>query len=203
VTIQSGAAMNLNDKVSVGAGANYEITTVTGVGNGTFTATLMNAHAVGDPVVYPGYPYATGIYYPNCGTASCTDTKLQVYGNILGDNKIYFIEYKYDPTNKWITRSQTPITANKKNPAYVVADNVSNASFTVYQDAQLNYASASITITVQTPYLNPQTGQYQTVTLQRGVIQARNVAIASLMLGSGNGSNVTPTPTNAATLSTN
>jgi hypothetical protein len=203
VTVQSGASVNVNDKVSVGAGPNYEITSVTAVGNGTFTAALINPHAIGDPVVYPGYPYATGIYYPNCGQPSCTDTKLQIYGNTLGDGKIYFIEYKYDPTNKWITRSQTPITANKKNQAYVLCENVTNASFSVYQDAQLNYTSASITITVQTPYLNPQTGQYQSVTLQRGVVQARNVAIASLMIGSGNGANVAPTPSNAATLSVN
>lgn len=201
VAVRSGAGLNLNDRVSIGAGASYEVVTVTAVGNGYFQAALGKSHVAGEPVVYPGYPYNTGIYYPNCGAVSCTDTKLQIFGNLLGDGKIYFVEYKYDATNHWITRSETPITAASKNPAYVVCENVQGANFTVYQDSQLNYSSASFSVTVQTPYKNPQTNQYQTVSVQRGVIQARNVGLATMMMANGNASNVTPTPAGAATLS--
>jgi type II secretory pathway pseudopilin PulG len=209
VSVQSGAGLALNDHIIIGTGADYEplLTSaacqpyITSVSSNSFTVScLANAHVANEPVIYPGYPYVTGIRYPNCGSSTCTDTKLAIYGNILGNGTIYFVEYKFDSTNHWITRSETPVTQATINPAYVLCENVQAASFMVYQDDQGNYASGSISLTVQTPYQDPQTKQFQTVTLERGVVQARNIQLANRIESGGNVSSLPPEPAGVATL---
>ncbi|MHB8736466.1 MAG: hypothetical protein ACYC6M_14280 [Terriglobales bacterium] len=194
ISFASGAGLNDGDVIALDIGSNFEQIPVA-VSNGSYTATPIKAHAVGSIVVYPGYPYATGVCPANSsGVSGCSANKLQFFGNIYGDNKLYFVEYVYDAANQRITRSVTALTATSKSPAYSICDNVLAASFNVARDAQGNDSSITLQITVQTPYLDPETRQFATFSLQRGVIQARNVAIASQMAAAANSSNIAPTP---------
>lgn len=196
INVASGAGIIVGDMVSVGTLSDYESVQVVSVGNGSFTAVLTYAHAVGEPVVYPGYAYAAGVCPENsAGVTGCSSTELQFFGDILGDNKLYFVQYVYNSSSKQLTRSITAMTAASKATAYVLCDNVVAATFTLRPDAEGNNSSLSISLTVQTPYPDPQTGQYAQTVLERGMIQARNVGLASLMQANHDGSNVPPTPT--------
>ncbi len=222
VYVGDGAALNIGDWVIVDPGnatssGNYETAQVLSSAADYFTADLTKSHNVGAVVVYPGYPYASGIYgvkgsySGTCPTGAVCGSELQFYGNIFGAGncpttgtcsygKIYFIEYRYDATNQRLLRSATPVANTTLQPFYPICDHVSAVTFALYPDSENDYPSLNLSLTIQTPYINPQTGRKDTYNLQRGVIEARNVAIASKMINSADASNVAPTPTNVPTL---
>lgn len=229
ISVSDGAALNPGDVVSLDTGASNEQAAVISSGPDNFTANLIKTHQVGATVVYPGYPYANGVYAVKgaysgtCPAGAACGSELQFYGNVFGDGncvvsggcgygKIYFIEYRYDAGTQRLLRSATPVIDTTLQPFYPICDHVTAVVFAAYPDEECsgslpcpsegNLTSLNLTLTIKTPYNDPQTGQPETYNLQRGVIEARNVAVASQMINSADASNVAPTPVNVPTLAT-
>jgi type II secretory pathway pseudopilin PulG len=212
VNVASGAGLNVGDQVQLDSGNNQELITVQNVGvtsgQSWFEAVLKKGHTNGATVVYPGYPYASGIYKVTgsyAGTcpsgAECGD-ELQMFGNLQGDGIINFAEYKFDSAAQTLNRSLTPVTAASLNAAYPICDHVTSVEFIAYPIGNSSiYGYLNVSLTVESPYLNPQTGTYDLFNLHRGVLEARDEAVAAAMMNSWEASNLAPTPANVATLS--
>ncbi len=224
VYVGDGAALNPGDQVILDPGTstttgNYEVATVINSNANSFSADLTKTHNVGAVVIYPGYPYATGVYGVTgsySGTcpsgATVCGSELQFYGNVFGKGncpttgsctygRIYFIEYRYDAANQRLLRSATPVTDTTLQPFYPICDHVTSVVFALYANDSGFYPKLNLSLTIQTPYIDPQTGVQETYNLQRGIIQARNVQIASQMINSADGSDVRlQPPVNVPTL---
>ncbi len=213
VNVASGAGLNVGDQVQVDTGSKQELVTVTNTGitsgQAWFSAVLKNGHTKGATVVYPGYPYQDGVYAVSgsytgtCPANAECGSELQIFGNLQGDGTINFAEYKYNAASQTLTRSITPVADTSINAAYPICDHVTNVEFIAYpiNDSSV-YGELNVSLTVQSPYLNPQTGQYDQFNLHRGVLEARDEAVAAAMMNSWEASNLAPTPGNVATLAT-
>lgn len=220
-SVNSVAGMFVNEKLVVDAGQmgaglpsiyqNPETVTVTAVNSGTnqFTATFNFGHIAGAPVVVAG-AFPSGII-PTNATYPSTASILKMYGDINGDGNMVYVEYNCDtsttPGN--LTRSVTLLTLTLKNPPQVILPNITpnpgGAACFVYQQKTIGtdtyVTDVSVTLTVQTQNVDPQTRQLQTETKALLNVAPRNVFDAWLLGGGAVTTRIQPMPASVVTLS--
>jgi prepilin-type N-terminal cleavage/methylation domain-containing protein len=218
-SVNSVTGMFVNEQLVVDAGQmgaglpstyqNPETVTVTAVNSITnqFTATFNFGHIAGAPVVVAG-AFPSGII-PTNATFPSTASLLKMYGDINGDGNMVYVEYNCDTTNGNLTRSVTPLTSITKNAAQVILPNIianpGGAACFVYQQKTIGtdtyVTDVSVTLTVQTQNVDPQTRQLQTETKALLNVAPRNVFDAWLLGGGAVTTRIQPMPASVVTLS--
>ncbi|MBZ5560509.1 MAG: prepilin-type N-terminal cleavage/methylation domain-containing protein [Acidobacteriia bacterium] len=158
----------------------------------TITACFANPHLAGT-VLMPIGAFATGIV-PNVGIANgSTATVLKLYGDIIGDGNMVYVEYTCDTVNHNLYRNvmrydavAKPAVTNAQILLSNIIDNPGGTDCFTYQTTKLNVQGidvyfvldVAVTLTVQTQQLDPITKQYQTETKALLNVSPRNVFTA-------------------------
>ena len=218
-SVNSVTGMFVNEQLVVDAGQmgaglpstyqNPETVRVTAVNSITnqFTATFNFGHIAGAPVVVAG-AFPSGII-PTNATFPSTAFLLKMYGDINGDGNMVYVEYNCDTTNGNLTRSVTPLTSITKNAAQVILPNITQnpggAACFDYQQKTIGtdtyVTDVSVTLTVQTQNVDPQTRQLQKETKALLNVAPRNVFDAWLLGGGAVTTRIQPMPASVVTLS--
>jgi type II secretory pathway pseudopilin PulG len=183
----------------------------------TFTGTFFHTHAAPVQVRVAG-AYASGIVPTtytcpgtppvNCGS---TPTLLKLYGDINDDGNMQYIEYNCDTGGGNLYRNAMAVTAASKpavTPSMVILPNIApnppdpgtgvNAPCFKYAQQTVGpdtyVTDVSVTLTVQTQNLDPQTGVVQKETKALLNVSPRNI-FEGWQLASGSVSNrIQPMP---------
>src|SRR6267378_1541701 len=220
-SVNSVTGMFVNEQLVVDAGQmgaglpstyqNPETVRVTAVNSITnqFTATFNFGHIAGAPVVVAG-AFPSGII-PTNATFPSTAFLLKMYGDINGDGNMVYVEYNCDTTNGNLTRSVTLLTTLPllKNAAQVILPNITqnpgNANCFDYQQKTIGtdtyVTDVSVTLTVQTQNVDPQTRQLQKETKALLNVAPRNVFDAWLLGGGAVTTRIQQMPASVAILS--
>jgi type II secretory pathway pseudopilin PulG len=152
--------------------------------------------------------YPTGIY-------SVSATTLSLYGDMNGDGNLWYIQYVCDgTTNHTLTRSATCFqgsgggctVSSSIATAVTLVENVqpnppTSSPTPCFQSGTTTAGSYTIfsqiifTITVQTPYVDPQTGSYVTMTKSLLNLAPRNMMSAIELANVGMTNRLLATPT--------
>jgi hypothetical protein len=166
-------------------------------GASTIKACFLSAHANGT-VLMPMGAFATGIVPPAGIANGSSATVLKLYGDIIGDGNMVYVEYTCDTVNHNLYRNVMPFNQVGKPPvtnAQIllsnIIDNPGGTPCFTYQTAQLTaqgtvftfVLDVAVTLTVQTQQLDPLTKQYQTETKALLNVSPRNVFTAWEMAG--------------------
>jgi prepilin-type N-terminal cleavage/methylation domain-containing protein len=198
-------------KLAVGADGDQETITLTGFdpANNTITAYFAVPHPANTPVrLYGGFPH--GIVPPAVANGS-TASILKLFGDVNGDGRMVYVEYRCDWTTGLLYRTMVPWNATTKplpGPNQILLTNViqnpndpvtglPTPCFTYQpQTAGLTtyITGVAITLTSQTQRPDPITKQFQTETKALLNVAPRNV-IHVWHLGSlGYNGRIQPTP---------
>jgi hypothetical protein len=191
VTAASVSGVFVNEQLTIDTGAQEETVTVSAVNTTSkqVTATFSMTHAAGARVaVYGGF--ASGVVPPAPGFANgSTGSVLKLYGDINGDGKMVYVEYKCDIASGNLYRNVMPFDAGSKaapGPAQVLLGNIlANPGATdcfTYMPNPLPVVNGTtyvldvaITLTVQTQQKDSITKQFQTETKALLNVSPRNV----------------------------
>ncbi|MBN2243503.1 MAG: hypothetical protein JW793_12525, partial [Acidobacteria bacterium] len=126
---------------------------ITGVGSNTLSGAFLNNYVAGDKIRLFAMPYLNGVLRPNglaAGSATPVTT-LRFFGDIYGDGNLYYVEYAYDSQNRQITRSMTPFSRTRKEPAVPLITGIrgNSAGFTLHTDNQGFVTSVTLSLTVE------------------------------------------------------
>jgi hypothetical protein len=190
VTVNSTAAGNstagmfVGELITVDTGANQETVALTGVSSSQITATFSLAHVTGSSVVALG-GFGSGVVPPSVTNGS-TGSILKIFGNINGDGKMVYVEYKCDTAGGNLYRNSMAYDAASK-PALssglvllpnILANPGGAACFTYQTEtvAGSDYViDVAVTLTAQTQVVDPQTGSFQQETKALLNVSPRNV----------------------------
>jgi prepilin-type N-terminal cleavage/methylation domain-containing protein len=221
-TVNSVAGMFNNELLVVDAGQfgsglpatyqNPETVTISNINSSanTFQAAFAFPHVAGAPVVVAG-AFPSGII-PTDATNPSTGYDLKMFGDINGDGTLVYVEYICDTAGGNLTRSVTPYNASTKNAANVILANItanppasSPTPCFQYQQKPNGTSSSSVvdvtvTLTVNTQNVDPQTHVIQTETKALLNVAPRNVFDAWLLAGGSVISRLQPMPGTVATL---
>jgi prepilin-type N-terminal cleavage/methylation domain-containing protein len=207
VAVSSATSLFVGEKVVVDTDANSEVVALTGVNPAanTITAAFSQGHATNAPVLVQG-SFPSGIVPPSFANGS-TATKLKLYGDINGDGNLEYVEYTCDTAAGNFYRNTMPLTVGAKpalSPSMILISNIranpgGTDCFTYQEKPVLNsptnaVINVGITLTVQTQYRDPQTGQYQTESKALLNVAPRNVFYAWQMGNAGNTDRLQPMP---------
>ena len=175
----------------------------------TFTGTFYLTHAANAPVRVSG-AFASGIIPPNPpNTVNPSDgTHLKMYGDINDDKNMVYIEYTCDTTAGTLTRSVAPFTSATVGTNDVLLSNITvnppdpgtiaNAPCFRYQVKSVgtdNYVvDVSVTLTVQSQNLDPQTHQLQKETKALLNVAPRNIFDGWQLAAGGATARIQPMP---------
>ena len=203
----------VGEQLVVDVGNDEETVTLTAVSPGTnqVTALFKRAHNAGVPVrVYGGF--RDGIVPPTVANGS-TGTVLKLFGDINGTGEMVYVEYSCDIQNglgNLIRRSMPIDTVNK--PAITADQSLLNnivpnpgntPCFTYQSNVQYNetfVTDVAVTLTVQTPDRDPETGLFQTETKALLNVSPRNVFNMWQLAGQSIFNRVQPTPPSVTNL---
>jgi len=189
---------------------NPETVAISNIVGNTFQANFTNLHCSGAPVAVLG-AFPSGIIPTDALAAShpSTDKYLRMFGDINGDGNIVYVEYYCDTSGGNLTRSVTPYDQTLKNPGVTILGNITaNPNNTACFQYQLkpsgqgtsSVVDVTVTLTVNTQSLDPQTHVQQQETKALLNVAPRNVFDAWL-LGTGTvTSRLQPVPTNVTAL---
>jgi prepilin-type N-terminal cleavage/methylation domain-containing protein len=184
--------MFVGEHVVVDGGTQAETVTITAYDptNKTFTATFGMAHAANAPVTVAG-GFAYGVvprYNANGGTFTngSTGSVMKIIGDINGDGKIMYVEYKCDTgagilyrrTMAYNATTKPAVTADMALLTNITANPDNSDCFTYEQKSVVGVpyvVDVAITLTVKTPEKDPVTGLYQTETKALLNVSPRNV----------------------------
>jgi hypothetical protein len=218
VGVSSAAGMFNNEQLVVDTGDNEETvtaTTVDPVAN-TITAVFIIAHASAAPVRVAG-TFASGIV-PKGATNGSTDFLLKLYGDINDDGNMEYIEYKCDTSGGNLYRNVVTIAPGATKPAVapsmVVLSNLqpnppdpgasTPAPCFKYQQKTVSpdtyVVDVSVTLTVQTQNVDPQTNQFQTETKALLNVSPRNVFEGWQLASAGVANRIQPMPATVTSL---
>jgi len=191
------ASVYPTEVLTVDEGTNQEVITVSGTSSAP-TATFVNAHAAGVPVVSLG-AFSTGIVPPQSAPASYTNgstgTVLKLYGDINNDGNMLYVEYNCTQGTAaspgYLYRNEMAITATSKpavdNTMILLNNLLANPNDANnnpvpcfnYQVQQLGagyvVTDVAVTLTVQPQNPDPQTGALVPETKALLNISPRNV----------------------------
>jgi prepilin-type N-terminal cleavage/methylation domain-containing protein len=199
LTASTGSAPSVypTEALTVDAGANQEVVTVTGTSSAP-TATFTYAHSAGAPVVALG-AFATGIVPPQAAPASYTNgstgTVLKLYGDINNDGSMLYVEYTCAQGTStapgYLYRNEMAITATSKpaaNNTMILVNNLlpnpndaNNNPVPCFNYQVQPFGSGyivtdvAVTLTVQPQNPDPQTGALVPETKALLNISPRNV----------------------------
>ncbi len=191
-------------------GDNQEVVKIASVdvAGSTITACFTKAHASGAVLGTLG-AFATGIIPPTGIVNGSSGTVLKLYGDIMGDGNMVYIEYTCDTTSHNLYRNVMAYNAGSK-PALTnsqillsnIIDNPGGAPCFTYQTTTLLaqgtpftfVLDVAVTLTVQTQQLDPVTKNYQTETKALLNVSPRNVFSAWEMVGLGYTDHIQSTP---------
>lgn len=210
-SVSAVKGMFVGEKLVIGTGSQEETVTVTGVNTSTkaITAAFANTHALHEPVqVYGGF--ASGVLPANMTNGS-TGSVLKMFGDVNGDGNLEYVEYTCDTAGHNLYRRTMAFDAGTKpslNAEQSLLNNVvpnpdGTPCFTYQQQTVSGttfVVDVAITLTVETPDPDPQTGAYQYETKGLLNVSPRNVFNVWQMAGLGISSRVQPMPPSVATL---
>ncbi len=177
----------------------------------TFQATFSSPHCAGAPVVVAG-AFPSGIIPTTDPNTPSTGSVLKMFGDINGDGTIVYVEYVCDTTNGNLTRSVTPFNATTKNAATVILPNITvnppagnpTPCFQYQQKpngtGSNSVVDVTVTLTVNTQNVDPQTKVIQTETKALLNVAPRNVFDAWLLGGGSITERLQPIPASVTTL---
>lgn len=188
-----------------------ETVALTAVNNTQITAQFNIAHVSGVSVVPLG-GFASGVVPPSVTNGS-TGSLLKIFGNINGDGKMVYVEYKCDTAGGNLYRNSMAYdTAAASKPALTsglvllpnILPNPGNASCFTYQTKTVGgvdyIIDVAITLTAQTQVVDPQTGAFQQETKALLNVSPRNVFeaynLATLLINN----RIQPTPPSVTSL---
>jgi prepilin-type N-terminal cleavage/methylation domain-containing protein len=207
VAVSSATSLFVGEKVAVDTGGSKETVALTAVNAGanTITASFTQAHAPGVPVLVGG-SFVSGIVPPSFPNGS-TATTLKLYGDINGDGNLEYVEYTCDVGTGNFYRNVMPLTVPVKpllDPSMILINNIQanpggTACFTYQEKAVQNSPTTAvinvgITLTVQTQYQDPQTGQYRKESKALLNVAPRNVFYGWQMGNAGLTDRLQPMP---------
>ena len=178
-----------------------EEVTVTAVdaANSTLTAVFTKNHATNALIK------AYGIF-PQGVLSSSTGTQLRIFGDINGDGTIAYVQYTCDTGAGTLSRSVTtvtPTTSTMTSSQVLVGDITANPGGTPCFQYTSRTAgpytfvtSVAVTLSARTSSLDPQTGQYGTMTKSFLNLSPRNVLTALSFVLKGYSDRVQNTPPN-------
>lgn len=119
VGVNSTDGMFLGERLLVGSGANEETITVTGIDPDadTITADFALAHAPGAPVDVTG-GFSAGVV-PTTMANGSTGNILKIVGDVNGDGRMVYVEYRCDLATGRLYRNVMPFDAMVKPPVTV------------------------------------------------------------------------------------
>jgi prepilin-type N-terminal cleavage/methylation domain-containing protein len=215
VTLDSVAGVNANMLLVIDTGDNEETVSVTSISGSTITATFANAHVLNVLTSPPSVPvrvdgvYSSGIV-PTTAANGSGPFNLKMYGDINSDGNMVYIEYYCDTAGGNLKRSVTPIAATTINNYDIILPNLlpnpSSAACFNYEELQKGGntydVDVSVTLTVQTQYLDPQTQQVQKETKALLNVSPRNIFEGYELAAGGVTNRIQPMPTSVANLIT-
>ena len=177
VDVTSTAGMFVGEKLVIGAGTNStETVTLTAVGAGSITATFLNSHLAGEPVLAMG-AFAAGVVPPedadgNVDPDGSSGTVLKIFGDINGTGSMVYVEYTCDMAAGRLYRNQMDWNeADKEKPGVeqILVENIqanpNNTPCFTYQTKVVNndvfVIGVAITLTVESQERDPVTGEFQ------------------------------------------
>jgi hypothetical protein len=181
----------------------------------TFTGTFLLTHAAPVPVRVAG-AFASGIV-PKGATNGSTDWLLKLYGDINDDGNMEYIEYHCDTAGHNLYRNAMSFTAASK-PAETISmvilpnilDNPPDPGTTTpapcfkYQQQTVTpntyVTDVSVTLTVQTQNLDPQTHVLQKETKALLNVSPRNIFEGWQLAGSSVSNRIQPIPPTVTSL---
>ena len=183
VALNSTANIFVGELLTVGTGSSQEAVTVTAVTSTQVTGIFKSSHASGSPV------FALGVF-PQGIMSSSTSTSLKMFGDMNSDGTLSYVEYNCDPSAGTFTRSTTNVApgTTSKSASQVLLTNLTDnpggtpcfqyaspVSVTVGSTTYTFVPSVAVSLTVQTSKIDPQTGQFVTLTKSFSNLAARNV----------------------------
>jgi len=206
--------------LTIDTGDQEETVAITNLTSTGFTGAFFQTHLANAPVRLAG-AYASGIVPTTytCSGVNCgsTGTVLKLYGDINDDGNMEYIEYTCDTTGGNLYRNAMAVTATSK-PAVaasmVVLSNIlSNppdpgtttaAPCFKYQQKTVGpdtyVVDVSVTLTVQTQNVDPQTNQFQKETKALLNVSPRNVFEGWELAGGSVANRIQPMPATVTTL---
>ena len=206
-TVSSTSGMFVGEQIIVDTGANEETVTLTALvaSPASITAVFSNTHASGVPIRVAG-AFANGVI-PTTATNGSTGNILKIYGDVNDDGNMVYVEYTCDTSNGAnggnLYRNAMLVTAVSKpalSASMVLLPNIykdGSACFTYQQKtigADTYVVDVAITLTVQTPSQDLQTGSYQTETKALLNVSPRNVFQVWQMVSAGVTNRLQPMP---------
>ncbi|MBI3490541.1 MAG: type II secretion system protein [Acidobacteria bacterium] len=180
----------------------------------TVTACFTKDHLAGT-VLSPLGAFATGIISPTGIVNGSSATVLKLYGDVIGDGNMVYIEYTCDTVNHNLYRNVMPYNQVGK-PAVTnsqillsnIIDNPGGTPCFTYQTTSLIVQGTpftfvldvAVTLTVQTQQIDPLTKQYQTETKALLNVSPRNIFAAWEMASLGYTDHIQSTPTTVTAL---
>ena len=182
VPISSTDSLFVGEILVVDAGVAQESVTLTAIDqvNNTITGVFRGNHNNNAPVNTLG-AFPQGVLPPPNSTA----TRLQMFGDIDSDGRLFYVEYNCNVNAGTFTRSVTPISAAVQNPAQVLVRNLvanpNNAACFQYNATTLGpntyVTEISVTLSTQSATPDPETKQFRTMTSSM-TLTPRNVQAA-------------------------
>lgn len=196
VTVGSTSNMFAGETLQVDyTSAWYETVIIAAVSSGTsLTAVFTKNHSNGT-LVWAGGVFPQGIL------SSSTGNVLQLFGDINGDGTLVYEEYTCDATGT-LRRSITPIGATLKEAAVTLVQGVTanpdgTACFTYSTATSSGYTfvtNVGFTVTTRLSEIDPQTGNYATVTKSFLNLSPRNIKAGLALAQAGMTAPLQPTP---------
>jgi len=200
----------------VDTGDQEETVTVSSLVSATasFTGTFYLTHAANAPVRVAG-AFASGIIPPTATNPS-DGFNLKMYGDINDDGNMVYVVYKCDRTNGNLTRGVTAFdsTGNPDTSDDIILPNILNnppdpgqttaAPCFKYQVQSVSpdtyVVDVSVTLTVQSQNVDPQTKQLQQETKALLNVSPRNIFEGWQLASAGVANRIQPMPPTVATL---
>jgi prepilin-type N-terminal cleavage/methylation domain-containing protein len=205
VTLSSTTGMFVGELLTFDAGANQETARVGAInaGNAVVLASgLTKAHAALVPVAALG-GFAAGVVPDDMANGS-TPSVLKIFGDIVGDGNMVYVEYRCDLANGRLYRNMMPFNGAKAPLTIdkVLIDNVlpnpDGLPCFRYQRklaGGVTYiVDVAITLTVRSQQLDPTTRQFQTESKALLNVSPRNVFNVWQLAGMGLTNRIQPTP---------
>lgn len=210
-SVSAVKGMFVGEKLVIGTGSLEETVTLTGVNTSTkeITAAFASDHALHEPVqVYGGF--SAGVIPTNMANGS-SGSVLKMFGDVNSDGNLEYVEYTCDTaggnlyrrTMAFDSATKPALSAEQSLLNNVVANPDGTPCFTYQQQAVRGttfVVDVAITLTVETPDKDPQTGGYQYETKALLNVSPRNVFNVWQMAGLGISSRVQPIPQTVTTL---
>ena len=175
-------------------GNNQELVKVASVDTAAsqITACFLYAH-VANTVLMPMGAFATGIVPPTGIANGSSASVLKLFGDIMGDGNMVYVEYTCDTVNHNLYRNVMafdaaikPAVTNSQILLSNIIDNPGGTPCFTYQTTTLTaqgtvftfVLDVAVTLTVQTEQIDPITKQFQTETKALLNVSPRNVFTA-------------------------